>query len=170
MFELYSKKLLSYAQYHWKTEPDPTWDLIYKTMYKVTDVIHEYKFESEQKFASFIFKIFINYLRNHLRDIKTATQGTVEVELNESIIQNYSTGAATVNTDPALKILQEELEKLEDWQRILLLMRGQSMSYAEIVKYVDKPEEQLKVYYARLKKQIAEKINERLKTQNLKNV
>jgi DNA-directed RNA polymerase specialized sigma24 family protein len=47
-------------------------------------------------------------------------------------------------------------------------MRGQNMPYGEISKYVDKPERQLKVYYARLKKQMTEKINEQLN--NLKNV
>jgi DNA-directed RNA polymerase specialized sigma24 family protein len=64
--------------------------------------------------------------------------------------------------------LKNELDKLEEWERILLLMRGQNMPYGEISKYVDKPERQLKVYYARLKKQMTEKINEQLN--NLKNV
>ncbi|MBK6985309.1 MAG: hypothetical protein IPH32_11365 [Bacteroidetes bacterium] len=58
-----------------------------------------------------------------------------------------------------LIILQQELEKLEDWQRILLLMRGQDMPYSKISEFVKKPENQLKVYYARLKKQLTENVN-----------
>ena len=163
LFELYAKKLLAYATYNWKTEQDATWDLIYKTIYKVADVINEYKFETEEKFASFIFKIFINYLRNHIRDTKTALQGNVEVELNDNIINNYTSNAKTSKPSLALKILQNELDKLEDWQRMLLLMRSQNMAYSDIVKFVNKPESQLKVYYGRLKKELSEKVNAELK-------
>ena len=63
-----------------------------------------------------------------------------------------------------LKILEEELDNLEDWQRILLLMRSQEIPYSAISKFVNKPKYQLKVYYARLKKLISEKINKQLNT------
>jgi RNA polymerase sigma factor (sigma-70 family) len=162
LFETYAKKLLNYASYKWKTDPDPTWDLIYKTMYKVADVIHEYEFETEEKFASFIFKIFMNYLRNYARDNKTLKGEVQEVELSESVINSYSEKKDKTSTHPAMIILQRELDKLKDWQRILLLMRNQDVPYSEIAKYVNKPEEQLKVYYARLKKQLAEKVNAQL--------
>jgi predicted metalloprotease with PDZ domain len=49
---------------------------------------------------------------------------------------------------------------LEDWQRIILLMRAQEYSYEDIANYVDKPVEQLKVYHMRLKKTVAEKTND----------
>jgi hypothetical protein len=51
---------------------------------------------------------------------------------------------------------------MEDWERILLLMRGQNIPYSEISKFVHKPEKQLKVYYARLKKKLLEDMNETL--------
>jgi DNA-directed RNA polymerase specialized sigma24 family protein len=51
---------------------------------------------------------------------------------------------------------------MEEWQRILLLLRGQSMSYSEIAIYVKKPEKQLKVYYSRLKKKLLEDMNAEL--------
>ncbi len=167
MFEQYAKKLLAYSTHNWQVDEDAAWDLIYKTMYKVADVIQEYEFVSEQKFASFIFKIYINYLRNHLRDSKTASQGIVEVELNENIVHNYSPATKPQASNPALSLLQQELDKLEDWQRILLLMRGQDIAYSEIAKYVNKTEDQLKVYYGRLKKQLAERINAQLITTSI---
>jgi DNA-directed RNA polymerase specialized sigma24 family protein len=55
---------------------------------------------------------------------------------------------------------------MEDWERILLLMRGQDISYSEISKFVHKPENQLKVYYARLKKKLLEDMNETLSGTN----
>jgi RNA polymerase sigma factor (sigma-70 family) len=157
LFELYSKKLLVYASRTWNMEQDAAWDLIYKTIYRTADVIHQYEFQNEQKFASFIFKIFINLIRDHLRKTKTTAHGVREVELNEFIINNHRTDS-TEKASPShlLKMLENELSKLEDWQRILLLLRSQDMPYSDIAKYVDKPEKQLKVYYARLKQQLTE--------------
>ncbi len=160
LFELYSKKLLVYASRTWNLEEDIAWDLIYKTIYKTADVIHHYEFQNEQKFASFIFKIFINQIRDQLRQSKTAARGVQEVELSEYIINNYRNDYAEgANPNHLLKVLEIELSKLEDWQRILLLLRSQDMPYSDIAKYVDKPENQLKVYYARLKLQITESMH-----------
>jgi RNA polymerase sigma factor (sigma-70 family) len=168
LFELYAKKLLGYATFNWKVEHDAIWDLVYKTIYKVADVIHEYEFENEQKFASFIFKIFINYLRNYVRDSKTAAQGITEIPLNDYIIGNYAAHSKNTQPTQSLKILQQELDKLEDWERILLLMRSQNVPYGEISKFVDKREGLLKVYYARLKKQLSENISKQLSKTNAK--
>ncbi|HET6227435.1 MAG TPA: sigma-70 family RNA polymerase sigma factor [Bacteroidia bacterium] len=160
LFEKYSKKLSIYASRTWSIEEDVAWDLIYKTIYKTADVIDRYEFQNEQKFASFIFKIFINQLRTHVRQAKTAAQGIKEVELNDLIINNYHQDSGTVSSNYLLKTLEEELSKLEDWQRILLLLRSQDMSYNDIAKYVNKPEKQLKVYYARLKQKLTERMEE----------
>ncbi len=168
MFELYAKKLLAYSTHHWKLEEDASWEMIYKTIYKVADVINEYKFENEEKFASFTFKIFINYLRNHIRDKKTSMHGVVEVDMDEKFIQQHPEIEQKESKSKSLSILQQELEKLEDWQRVLMLMRSQDVPYAEISKYVNKSEDQLKVYYGRIKKQLTEKLNQQLKTQQPK--
>ncbi len=161
LFEQYSKKLLLYASLTWKLEEDIAWDLIYKTIYKTADTIERYEFENEQKFAAFIFKIFINQIRDHLRQAKTAAREIKEVELNDLIINTYHQDAISKsNSNYLLKILEKELNKLEDWQRVLLLLRGQNMPYSDIAKYVNKPEKQLKVYYSRLKQQLAERVQE----------
>lgn len=167
LFEQYSKKLLIYASRTWSMEEDVAWDLIYKTIYKTADVINKYEFSNEQKFASFIFKLFINNLRDHLRQAKTAAQGVMEVELNELIINNYHQDAAYgTGSNQLLKILEKELEKLEDWQRVLLLLRSQNMPYSDIATYVNKPEKQLKVYYARLKEQLTKRLQEIVNKKN----
>jgi RNA polymerase sigma factor (sigma-70 family) len=161
LFEQYSKKLLIYASRTWSMEEDVAWDLIYKTIYKTADVISKYEFQNEQKFASFIFKIFINHIRDHLRQSKTATHGVREVELSDLIINTYHQDSSSKsNSNHLLKILEEELNKLEDWQRILLLLRSQNMPYSDIATYVNKPEKQLKVYYARLKDQLTKRVQE----------
>jgi RNA polymerase sigma factor (sigma-70 family) len=162
-YNRYGKKLYSYAIHTWNLGEDEAWDLIYKTLYKVIDSYKKYEFETEEKFASFIFKIFINYLRNHYRDTKKAAENFPVTDIDSIELQNKAQPVVTeVAENIKLKALNEELEKMEDWQRMLLLMRSEGRAYSEIAKYIDKPENQLKVYYQRLKDQITKKLNERL--------
>jgi DNA-directed RNA polymerase specialized sigma24 family protein len=56
--------------------------------------------------------------------------------------------------------LNEVLDQMEDWERMLLLMRSEGRPYSEIAIYIDKPEHQLKVYYQRLKDRLTKKLNE----------
>ncbi len=161
VYNRYGKKLYSYAIKSWNVNEDAAWDLIYKTIYKVTEVYRNYKFESEEKFASFIFKIFINYLRNHYRDNKTERMfeftAMDDVDLSTKKISD-----TPESSNKKLIVLNEVLDKMEDWERMLLLMRSEGRAYSEIATYIDKPENQLKVYYQRLKEQITKKLNERL--------
>lgn len=160
VYNRYGKKLYSYAIRTWNVNEDVAWELIYKTLYKVIDSYTNYQFESEEKFASFIFRIFINYLRNHYRD----TKGEKVLEFNSMDDIDLSSKA---NVEPEtgvskkMQILNEVLDKMEDWERMLLLMRSEGRAYSEIAQYIDKPENQLKVYYQRLKETLTKKLNDR---------
>jgi len=167
LYSRYGKKLYAYAVKNWNVTEDQAWDLVYKTLYKVIDTYKNYKFENEEKFGSFIFKVFINYLRNHYRDNKKQNERLQVAEISPVELQNRSDSRTNepgtdVVTDPRLTALTEELEKMEDWQRMLLLMRSEGRPYSEIARYVQKPEEQLKVYYQRLKESITKKMYERI--------
>src|SRR5690348_2051442 len=114
-YERYAQKLLTYATRTWNLEQDTAWDLIYKTIYKAAEVVNEYEFKDEQKLASFIFKIFINQIRDHLRQIKNRPKAIDSGELNDHIINNQtSVNTKSANASPALKMLEAELDKLED--------------------------------------------------------
>ncbi len=158
LFELYAQKLFRYATKNWKVAEDDAWDLIYKTIYKVADSVTNYEFKSEQAFASFIFKILINNMKDHLRRQKKMGENQTEIPLHDNMANAEPGNEVTGVPNRPLEILNQELEKLEDWQRILLLMRSQDIAYSEISKYVNKPENQLKTYYARLKKQLMERV------------
>jgi RNA polymerase sigma factor (sigma-70 family) len=162
LYERYGKKLYAYATSNWKMNEDEVWDIVYKTLYKIVEATATHTFESEQKFSSFTFTTFINYLRNYYRDKKTKQEPEL-VELKDSHIKKVQ---ADEPVNDKVKLLNRELSKLQDWERILLLMRGQDIAYSEIAKYVDKPQEQLKVYYQRLKKLLAERMNEVMNQQN----
>lgn len=185
LFERYSRKLFGYGTHTWKMNEDDNWDLIYKTLYKVYEKREVYTFDNEKGFQAIVFKIYINYLRKHYRKQQQLDEQATFSTFNESLFeetggQNRSLGTERdiqqklVEDDleskkdpkpdsPKMRMLKEELAKLEDWQRILLLLKSQNMPYAEIARYVDKPANQLKVYYSRLKKRVEKRMHERLK-------
>lgn len=151
--------MYSYAISNWNLNEDEAWNLIYKTIYKVLESYHNYEFVSEEKFASFIFKIFINYLRNHYRDTKT--ERLFEFKAMDDV--DLSSKKENTHEEPVnkkLTQLNEVLDQMEDWERMLLLMRSEGRPYSEIAIYIDKPEHQLKVYYQRLKDRLTKKLNE----------
>jgi RNA polymerase sigma factor (sigma-70 family) len=155
LYECYAMKLLAYTRRNYHINEDDAMNLVYKTIYRIVDVYDRYHFANEQKRSSFIFKTHINYLRNYYRDNKSFENRNFEVEIKEfeASVEEAPT------SDPKLNLLQRLLDKMEDWQRILLLMRGQNIPYSEISKFVNKPEKQLKVYYGRLKKQLTDNMN-----------
>jgi RNA polymerase sigma factor (sigma-70 family) len=163
LYERYGKKLFGYGRNKWKIGEDENWDLVYKTLYRVIETHASYQFADEAKFSAFVFTIFINYLRNFYRDKKNLP---VEIiALDESFHEN-EIPANDVAPSPSMNFLVAELDQLEDWERILLLMRSQNVPYAEIARYTGKPEDQLKVYYGRLKKKLAERLAAKIKTTN----
>ena len=158
IYNRYGRKLYAYAITNWNVTEDETWDLIYKTLYKVLESHHKYEFASEEKFASFIFKIFINYLRNHYRDNKTEKMLAFQ-PMDDVDLSSKKENEPVEMPNKKLVELNEVLDKMEVWERMLLLMRSEGRTYAEIATYIDKPESQLKVYYQRLKERLTRKLN-----------
>ncbi len=160
LYEQFAKKLLAYTRKRYGLSEDDAWTLVYKTIYRIAEVQGKYTFENQQKFSAFVFKTHINYLRNYYRDNRSFEAKHQEVNLDEKIFASNEDLQESQSVQ--LKVLQQHLDRLEDWERILLLMRGQGLSYSEIANFVNKPQNQLKVYYARLKKQLMLDVNETL--------
>lgn len=136
---------------------DDAWEITYKALYQVCGKIESYHFEDEKAFSSFLFTVFINLLRNHFRDNKPVFTEPIEnADLNIEVNPDQDTER------PELALLTDELNKMEDWQRILLLLRCQDMPYAEIARFTGKSPDFLKVYYGRLKEKLGKKLNELL--------
>lgn len=171
LYNRYGKKLYTYAIRQWNLDEDQAWDIVYRTIYQVVNSVEKYEFENENKFSAFVFKIFINYLRNHYRDDKRRKEQLSFTALGENHLNQNSEATNSTDNNSAkesmpMTLLKEELEKLEDWERILLLLRSQNLPYSEIAQHVDKPEEQLKVYYQRLKNRIMEKLKNKITPTN----
>jgi RNA polymerase sigma factor (sigma-70 family) len=172
----YGRKLMYYAKHTWNINEDEATDLIYKTLYKIIESVENYKFTSEEKFGSFVFTVFINYLKNLHRDKKNREKYLEEVEIAEADLNVLSTNEVSPDdqeekfTSQNLQLLNEELDKLQEWERMVLLLRAQDMPYSEIAKFVNKPEDQLKVYYKRLKTKLTERLNERIMKNTMQHV
>lgn len=169
LYDRYGKKLYGYAVSKWQVSEDDAWDLVYKTLYKIMDVGDTYTFADENRFTGFVFKVFSNYLRNHYRDRKNKTIATTELNDNHAKHHDAETDEEPEKQSPLMQCLQKVLQALEDWQRIVLLMRAQDFPYEHIATYVNKPPSQLKVYHLRLKKTVTDKTNECVKTGNNEN-
>ena len=152
---LYAKQLFAYAQFQWKIEDDSAWDLIYKTLYKIADVFSSKEINTDKELKAYIFRTFINYIKNHKRDFNRKMDGAQIISIHENLKENQ---IEQTPISKELQLVQQYLEDLESWKRILLLLRSQGMPYSDITRYVDKPENQLKVYYGRLKSQMADKL------------
>lgn len=182
----YGKKLYSYAITSWNLDEDTSWEMVYETLYKAIEKIDKYEFTSEKKFGSFLFTIFCNNLRRHYRDTKKreerlsfstfneqnfeasrsnpelSTERRVQEQMVEASMESYR--EPEKGSDSLMQIMETCLAKLEDWERILLLLRSQDMPYGEIAKYVHKPSDQLKVYHQRAKKKLEKLIEHELTT------
>lgn len=183
LYNRYGRKLFGYGMYTWKLDDDTNWDMVYKTLFKVCEKIKSYDFDSEKGFSAVVYKIYINYLRKHYRKEQQLGEYISFENFNESLFEDVENRSLKTEREikqklrdrdikanqvvempknEKLLILEEELEKLKDWERMLLLLKGQNMPYKEIAKYVDKPPHQLKVYYQRLKTRVYNRVNDRL--------
>lgn len=164
LYKSYANRLLKYTLKNYGISEDDAWNVVYKTIYRIAEIHDRYHFGSRNKENAFVFKTHINYLRNYFRDNKSFEHRNKEVTLREEFSDSKEEHPLSNNLQ--LSLLQAQLDKLEAWERILLLMRGQDIPYSEIAKFVSKPEKQLKVYYARLKKQLLVDMNEQLQHLN----
>lgn len=184
IYARYGKKLYSYAVSSWRLDEDTSWEIVYETLYKAIEKIDNYEFSSEKKFGSFLFTIFCNNLRRHYRDTRKReerlsfstfneqnfeasksdpelrTERQVQEQMVEASIEAYR--GPESGSDSLMQIMEACLGKMQDWERILLLLRSQDMPYGEIARYVSKPADQLKVYYQRARIKLEKLIEEAL--------
>jgi DNA-directed RNA polymerase specialized sigma24 family protein len=121
LYERYGRKRVAYAPKTWQVNEDDVWDLCYKTLYRMLEVIGRYTFTHEEKFAAMVFTIFINYMRNHYR---TQMMHKNEVVRLDETHHAVAIGNEDAPVPEALQQLQQVLDGLADWERMLLLLRS----------------------------------------------
>lgn len=178
LYDDYGKKLYSHAIIKWDFSEDEAWEAVYKTLDTLLLKLPGYAIESDLHFNNLVFKIFKNYLRQHLRDKRRKEEKIefVSIEKFENIpagdnIIEYNADDIAFTDYYKSEVLETSLftnlkialEKLEPSDKELLLLRAQNYSYDEIANLLNIKNDQLKVKYFRAKKKLVEMIDEQQK-------
>jgi RNA polymerase sigma factor (sigma-70 family) len=172
LYEAYGRKFYSYAIHKWHLPEDDAWDIVYKTLETLLLKLSKYEFESESKFNGFLYTVLLNFIRQHFRSKRSKEKNAFEyVDLNSEEGISYETSKiinrnafneyySTETIDsPALQQLKESLNKLDEQERDLLLLRSQNYSYDEIASLLNIENNQLKVKYHRAKKKLIDMLD-----------
>ncbi|HYQ58530.1 MAG TPA: sigma-70 family RNA polymerase sigma factor [Draconibacterium sp.] len=172
----YGAKLFSFSQTNWGVSEDDSWDLVYKTLFKVVEVVDRYSFDSEKHFQNWIFKIFKNELYQYYRKTGNQTSfknfvslDTIKIEridfdeelqsllektdfLNNVTIESYLNQEET--SSPTIIALEEALDEITDFEKHLLLLRVQGFTYKEVASFLEVENKDLKIKFLRAKKKV----------------
>ena len=172
----YGAKLFSFSKTNWGFSEDESWELVYKTLFKVVEVVDRYSFDSETHFQNWIYKIFKNELYQYYR--KTGNQISfkdfvsldfIKIEhadldedlqkfseradfLDDFSVESYLTKKETSN--PTIVALEEALDEINVFEKQLLLLRVQGFTYEEVASFLGVENKGLKVKFLRAKQKV----------------
>lgn len=157
----YGKPFLGFAISKWHIDEDSAWEIIYKTLETLVLKLINYVFESQKDFERFIFKVFINFLKQHYRNEKHKNDFTF-TPLTDNILEKaeYQESEEPIDDiqnnliDNNINRLNKALERLDSKDRELLLMRANNFSYEEIAQMMNIENKQLKVIHLRAKQKL----------------
>ncbi len=160
LFNQFSERMFAFAVNAWKCSEDDAWDVIYETLLHLAKVYHRYDLSDQKRLKNLVITSFNNRLRNRHRD----NQRKPVIILFENLDEFEAKETETVE-GRAGEAIATALNKLEDWERILVTQRANNVPYAAITKLTAKPESQLKVYHKRtlqkLEKMVKDILRER---------
>ena len=169
LYVSYGDKFYGYAITKWKLNEDQAWEVIYKTLDTLVLKLSEYSFESKAHFENFIFKVFINYLRQYYRNNCKNQQNVLYIDMsnhsaeNDSEVMDFKIDTQSLAEyyqsesleNSKLLALKEALKKMDEIDSDILLLRAQNYSYDEIASMLNIENEQLKVRHYRAKQKLA---------------
>ena len=169
LYESYGSKFYSYCVKQWKLSEDDAWEVIYKTLETLVLKLKNYEFETQEHFNSFLFKVLINFIRQHFRAIRIkqdqelilldlqedeSTNNLIKKAVNEQAFNDFY--ELDIVDNPAILALKEALKQIDAKDRDILLLRAQNYSYDEIAEMLKVENNQLKVKYHRAKKKLVQ--------------
>jgi RNA polymerase sigma-70 factor (ECF subfamily) len=181
LYTTYGRKFYVYAIKRWQLGEDAAWEVVYKTLDTLFSKLPEYPFESKAHFENFIFKVFINFLRQYFRrhrkhqfdevsltvefgnDFDDEEEGEASqpgpYEMDQQAFREYFESDEVEN--PKLIELRKALEELDENDREILLLRAQNYSYDEIAAMLQIENKQLKVKHHRAKKKLKQLLSQK---------
>jgi RNA polymerase sigma factor (sigma-70 family) len=169
----YGKPFYSFASERWKLTEDEAVEVVYKTLEMLVLKLPNYEFGTQAMFDGFLFKVFINFLRQKHRENRTKQLPQLEFfdleqefklphhvqeALTKQSFSNYY--SSELPETPAIEALKNSLAKMEKIDRDILLLRAQNYSYDEIAEMLGVENNQLKVRHHRAKQKLINLLNE----------
>ena len=173
LYQAYGSRFYAYAIQRWQLSEDEAWEVVYKTLETLILKLSNYQFQSQALFEGFLFKVLVNFLRQHFRSKRNSHEEEIEfVDLNsETEIPHYISKQISKSAfkeyyktesveNSGLLTLNEALDKLDPLDKDILLLRAQNYSYDEIATLLGIDNNQLKVKHHRAKQKLITVINE----------
>ncbi len=173
LYDSYGSKFYNYAVKRWQLNEDEAWEVVYKTLETLILKISGYQFESSKHFENFLYKVLLNFIRQHFRrsrknsvmDIQYVdlnSDGEDDLQISRAIDKKtfHDYYASETIDDKSIIALNEALNQLDVVDKDLLLLRAQNYSYDEIAKLLGIENNQLKVKYLRAKQKLLKNIHE----------
>ena len=176
LVEVYQARLIQEAVGVFGLHHADAEEVVSDALLAVVTNIHSFAFKrSDSDFHVWVTTIFRNRVRDFIRRqsitaglIKNFDEAALEDDVSYTagehgviaeIVRQYQNSLRTDRVserDAAiaekLRVIEETLEKLPSWERVLLRCRALEVPFEEIAKYTGKPANILKVYHARVKK------------------
>lgn len=180
LMDLYHDRLLGEAAGVFHVPFSDAEELVADVLMTVIEKIEGFEFKKgEGDFHFWVMTIFRNRVRDLARHL-AATGGLtlsfqesalddeeefsgVEKEVAAAIVRSYEESIAGEREEgreaaSRLKAVEEALDEMEAWERVLLRCRALEVPYEDIAHYTGKTVKQLKVYHARVKKKFARQL------------
>jgi len=167
LYERYGKPFYSYALKRWELTEDDALDVVYKTLETLVLKLANYEFRTQAMFDGFLFKVFINFLRQKHREIRTKQLPQLEffdleqefklpIDVHQKLTKQAFSDfySSEMLESPNMKLLKESLELLEETERDILLLLVQNYSYDEIARMLVIHNNQLKVKHHRARQKL----------------
>jgi RNA polymerase sigma factor (sigma-70 family) len=182
LYNTYGQKFFAYAVKRWFLTQDDAWDVVYQTLQTLVLKLPAHEFESKKHFENFLFKVFINFLRQHYRRHRKQQEGGagLTISLEAAFAAGDPEGGADLGygidldtqamrayyredtvDSPNLTALKCALQQLKPKEREILLLRAQNYTYDEIAQMLKITNKQLKVKHHRSKQKLMQLLNKK---------
>ena len=174
LYEQYARRWYGIATARWGLDPDSAWEVIYKTLDILLAKRHALPTDPPAYFDNYLFKVFINNLRQCLREQSRRNEtfrlvplttdpaddlGNMgELAVSDETFAELLTEEET--TQPLLTQLEQALAQIDETDRSLLLLKAQAFSYDEIAQMLGIENKQLKVRHFRAKQKLIQFFNQ----------
>jgi RNA polymerase sigma factor (sigma-70 family) len=172
LYNTYAKRLSRFGINSWDLSEDDALNATYNTLNIMVIKIFQIPFEGERHFQNYMYKVFVNEVRQIFRK-KTRDEQNISFVYLEEYGDTFSDNSGQESYHPEynsenkdclqLKQLTVALEMLDPLEKDILLLKAQKYSYLEISEYLKIPNVNLKEKHYKAKQKLIKLINNNLK-------